>query len=110
MTTTVASQTFDVIVVGGGQAGLAVAYHFAHQEADFLVLDAGAEIGESWRTRWDSLRLFTSAQYDGLPGRRSPPQTANTRARTWWPTTCASTPLASRSRSDCAVRPPGSSK
>ena len=72
MTTTVPSQTFDVIVVGGGQAGLAVAYHLSRQEADFLVVDAGAGIGESWRTRWDSLRLFTPAQYDGLPGMQFP--------------------------------------
>lgn len=68
MTTTVPSETFDVIVVGGGQAGLAVAYHLSRQGVDFLVLDAGAETGESWRTRWDSLRLFTPAQYDGLSG------------------------------------------
>ena len=62
----------DVVVVGGGQAGLAVAYHLSRQGADFLVLDAAAETGESWRTRWDSLRLFTPAEYDGLPGMRFP--------------------------------------
>ena len=72
MTSTLPPQTSDVIVVGGGQAGLAVAYYLARQEADFVVLDAAAETGRSWRTRWDSLRLFTPAQYDGLPGMRFP--------------------------------------
>lgn len=72
MTATLPSQTFAVIVVGGGQAGLAVAYYLAGQETDFAVLDAGAEVGGSWRTRWESLRLFTSARYDGLPGMRFP--------------------------------------
>jgi putative flavoprotein involved in K+ transport len=59
---------FDAIVVGGGQAGLSVGWHLRHQDARFLILDAGPEIGHSWRTRWDSLRLFTPAQYDNLPG------------------------------------------
>jgi putative flavoprotein involved in K+ transport len=68
MTTTECAGTLDVIVVGGGQAGLAVAYHLKRQGARFLVLDAGSEVGESWRSRWDSLRLFTPAQYDALPG------------------------------------------
>ena len=68
MTTTVSSQALDVIVVGAGQAGLAIAYHLSRQDAHFLVLDAATQIGQAWRTRWDSLRLFTPAQYDGLPG------------------------------------------
>jgi putative flavoprotein involved in K+ transport len=58
----------DVVVVGGGQAGLAVAWHLTRQGVNFLVLEAAAELGHSWRTRWDSLTLFTPAQYDALPG------------------------------------------
>jgi putative flavoprotein involved in K+ transport len=45
-----------------------VAYHLSRQDARFLILDAGTEVGQAWRNRWDSLRLFTPAQYDGLPG------------------------------------------
>jgi putative flavoprotein involved in K+ transport len=58
----------DVVVVGAGQAGLAIAWHLARQGVRFLVLEAAAELGQSWRTRWDSLTLFTPVQYDGLPG------------------------------------------
>jgi putative flavoprotein involved in K+ transport len=68
MTTTACSRVLDVIVVGAGQAGLAVAYHLDRKDAHFLVLDAGDEVGQAWRNRWDSLRLFTPAQYDALPG------------------------------------------
>lgn len=57
-----------VIVVGGGQAGLALGYHLAQQGRDFVILDAGARIGEAWRRRWDSLQLFTPARYSALPG------------------------------------------
>ena len=60
--------TYDVIVIGAGQAGLALGHHLARRDADFLLLDAAPEIGHSWRTRWDSLRLFSPAQYDSLPG------------------------------------------
>jgi putative flavoprotein involved in K+ transport len=58
----------DAIVIGAGQAGLALAWHLAREGRRFLVLDAAPELGHSWRTRWDSLRLFSPAQYDGLPG------------------------------------------
>jgi putative flavoprotein involved in K+ transport len=58
----------DVIVVGGGQAGLAVGYFLAQQDRRFAILEAGAEPAAAWRTRWDSLKLFTSARYSSLPG------------------------------------------
>jgi putative flavoprotein involved in K+ transport len=58
----------DVVVVGGSQAGLAMAWHLARQGLRFVVLEAGPELGHVWRSRWDSLKLFTPAQYDALPG------------------------------------------
>jgi len=61
-------QPLDAIVVGGSQAGLAMAWHLARQGLRFVVLEAGPEIGHTWRSRWDSLTLFTPAQHDALPG------------------------------------------
>ena len=61
-----------VAIIGGGQAGLATSYLLRQRGIDHLVLEAGARIGASWRNRWDSLRLFTPARYDGLPGMRFP--------------------------------------
>ncbi|MCZ2860813.1 flavin-containing monooxygenase [Blastococcus sp. VKM Ac-2987] len=61
-------ELLDVLVIGAGQAGLALGHHLAARGADFLLVDAGPEIGSSWRSRWDSLRLFSPAQYDSLPG------------------------------------------
>ncbi|MGN6871214.1 MAG: flavin-containing monooxygenase [Solirubrobacteraceae bacterium] len=58
----------DVIVVGGGQAGLAIGYHLARQGREFLILEAAEEPAAAWRERWDSLRLFTPARYSSLPG------------------------------------------
>ena len=58
----------DVVVVGGGQAGLAVGHFLARQGRDFTILEAAAEPATAWRERWDSLRLFTPARYDALPG------------------------------------------
>ncbi|HEY3079593.1 MAG TPA: FAD-dependent oxidoreductase [Chloroflexota bacterium] len=58
----------QTVVVGGGQAGLSVGYHLARRGLPFVILDANERIGASWRKRWDSLRLFTPARYDGLAG------------------------------------------
>jgi putative flavoprotein involved in K+ transport len=57
-----------VAVVGAGQSGLAVAYHLRQAGVRCVLLDAGGEVGESWARRWESLKLFTSAQFSGLPG------------------------------------------
>jgi putative flavoprotein involved in K+ transport len=62
----------DTVVVGGGQAGLAVGYYLAGLEKPFVILEAGDEVGWTWRARWDSLKLFTPSQYSNLPGLRFP--------------------------------------
>lgn len=62
------TERLDVVVIGAGQAGLSVGYHLARHNRSFVILDSNARIGDSWRRRWDSLRLFTPAQYDGLDG------------------------------------------
>ena len=66
------SPSFDVVVIGGSQAGLAIGYHLARRGLRFVILDAGSEVGHVWRSRWDSLTLFTPAQYSGLPGMAFP--------------------------------------
>jgi putative flavoprotein involved in K+ transport len=60
------SPSFDVVVIGGSQAGRATGYHLARRGLRFVILDAGTEIGQVWRSRWDSLTLFTPAQYSLL--------------------------------------------
>ena len=62
----------DVVVVGAGQAGLAIGYFLAQQGSQFTILDAADEPAAAWRGRWDSLRLFTPARYDALPGLEFP--------------------------------------
>ncbi|HWQ13112.1 MAG TPA: NAD(P)/FAD-dependent oxidoreductase [Roseiflexaceae bacterium] len=71
----------DVIVIGGGQAGLALGHELARQGTDFVILDASPSVGHAWRSRWDSLVLFTPAQYSGLPGMAfpAPPDTYPTK-------------------------------
>jgi putative flavoprotein involved in K+ transport len=58
----------NTVVIGGGQAGLAVGYHLQRHGTDFVILDANEHIGDAWRNRWDSLRLFTPAYEDSLDG------------------------------------------
>jgi putative flavoprotein involved in K+ transport len=66
------NQQLAVVVIGGSQAGLAMAWHLAQQGLRFVVLEADPEVGHVWRSRWDSLKLFTPAQYDALPGMAFP--------------------------------------
>src|ERR671939_346608 len=67
-------ERFDAIVVGAGQAGLAVGHHLAARDVDFAILTSESRVGDNWRRRWDSLRLFTPAKYSGLPGMPFPAQ------------------------------------
>jgi putative flavoprotein involved in K+ transport len=62
------SEHVETVIIGGGQAGLSTGYHLARRGLPFVILDANERIGDAWRERWDSLRLFTPARYDGLPG------------------------------------------
>ena len=62
----------DVVVIGGGQAGLALGYHLAQQGRKFLILEREQDVAAAWRDRWDSLTLFTPRAYDSLPGLEFP--------------------------------------
>jgi putative flavoprotein involved in K+ transport len=62
------SEHVETVIIGGGQAGLSTGYHLARRGLPFVILDTNERIGDAWRKRWDSLRLFTPARYDGLPG------------------------------------------
>ena len=62
------NRTYDTLVIGAGQAGLAAGYYLQRAGLRFTLLDAGEEIGLAWKNRWDSLRLFTPARYNALPG------------------------------------------
>jgi putative flavoprotein involved in K+ transport len=68
MTSNQGSERVQVVVIGAGQAGLSVGYHLARCGLSFVVLEANDRVGDSWRKRWDSLRLFSPAKYDGLVG------------------------------------------
>jgi len=63
---------FETVVIGGGQAGLKAGYYLAKAGRPFVILDANERTGDAWRKRWDSLRLFTPARFNGLPGWKYP--------------------------------------
>ncbi len=71
----------ETVIVGGGQAGLAAGYHLSRKGRELMILDAGERVGDSWRSRWPSLRLYSPAKFDGLPGMKFPAP------RHSWPTT-----------------------
>jgi putative flavoprotein involved in K+ transport len=58
----------ETLIVGGGQAGLSVGYHLQRRGRSFLIVDGNERVGDSWRERWDSLKLYSPAFRDGLPG------------------------------------------
>jgi putative flavoprotein involved in K+ transport len=68
----ISSERVQTVVIGAGQSGLSAGYYLSRQKLPFVILDANARVGDSWRHRWDSLRLFTPARFDALPGMRFP--------------------------------------
>lgn len=66
------TESVETLVIGGGQAGLAVGYYLRQRGLRFIILDASERTGNSWRRRWDSLRVFTPARFNGLPGMAFP--------------------------------------
>jgi cation diffusion facilitator CzcD-associated flavoprotein CzcO len=97
---TLVSEQAEVIVVGGGQAGLTAGYYLTQANIPFVILHADPRVGDSWRARWDSLTLFTPAVYSGLPGLPFLATLSITQARTPSPTTSSNTPRGSSCRSD----------
>lgn len=66
------SEGVGTLIIGGGQAGLAVAYHLGQRGIPYTIVDANERVGDAWRKRWDSLRLFTPNRLDALPGMPAP--------------------------------------
>jgi putative flavoprotein involved in K+ transport len=66
------TERVETVIVGGGQAGLSVGYHLAKRDRAFVILDANERVGDNWRRHWDTLRLYSPARLDGLPGMAFP--------------------------------------
>jgi putative flavoprotein involved in K+ transport len=75
------SERVQTVVIGAGQAGLSVGYHLAQRGLPFVILEANQRVGDGWRRRWDSLRLFTPSRFDGISGMPfpAPPHTFPTK-------------------------------
>lgn len=65
-------EIYDTIIIGGGQAGLSVAYFLQKTKLKYLILDNQSEPGGAWQHTWDSLKLFSPAQYSSLSGWQMP--------------------------------------
>jgi putative flavoprotein involved in K+ transport len=65
---TPATERLETVIVGAGQAGLSVGHHLAERNRPFLIVDSNGRVGDNWRRHWDSLRLYSRACLDGLPG------------------------------------------
>ncbi|MDQ2767791.1 MAG: NAD(P)/FAD-dependent oxidoreductase [Gemmatimonadota bacterium] len=65
-------ERIETVIIGAGQAGLSTGYHLAKLGRQFVILESNRRVGDTWRKRWDSLRLFTPARYDGLDGMQFP--------------------------------------
>jgi putative flavoprotein involved in K+ transport len=74
------SESIDTLIIGAGQAGLSAGYHLQKRGLPFVILDADARVGDHWRDRWDSLKLYSPARYDSLPGMKFPAPSSH------WPT------------------------
>jgi putative flavoprotein involved in K+ transport len=77
---TTTTERIDTVVIGAGQTGLSAGYHLAKRGLPFVILDADVRVGDHWRDRWDSLKLYSPARYDALPGMRFPAPSSH------WPT------------------------
>lgn len=66
------TERYDTVVIGGGQAGLVTGYYLEETDQEYVILDGSERIGDAWRNRWDSLRLFTAARFSALPGMALP--------------------------------------
>ena len=104
------TERVETVIVGGGQAGLATGYFLQRDGRPAVILDAYERVGDAWRTRWDSLRLFTLPATMPCPASASPRQRGHSRRRMRWLTTWRRTPNGSGSKSGPAAtcrRSPG---